>query len=117
MNAVTLGVEQHVSLRTRLAWVAVATGRWADGASQVRIARAVLGNNPPPGPAAQVDVVEAHLIFGDGDGCGRTTQAEQLVLQALAVAEQVPMAETACQALQLLAMIARAGASTRRSPT
>ncbi|MEU7994956.1 AAA family ATPase [Micromonospora sp. NPDC049060] len=107
VNAVTLGVEQHVSIRTRLAWVAVTTGRWSDGASQVRIARAVLGSSPPPGPAARVDVVEAHLIFGDGDGCGRTTQAEQLVLQALAVAERVPMAETACQALQLLAMIAR----------
>ncbi|SCL70303.1 helix-turn-helix transcriptional regulator [Micromonospora peucetia] len=106
-NAVTLGVEQHVSLRTRLAWVAVVTGRWSDGASQVRIARAILGSSPPPGPAAQVDVVEAHLIFGDGHGCGRTTQAEQLVLQALAVAELAPMAETACQALQLLAMIAR----------
>lgn len=106
-NAATLSIEQHVRLRTRLAWVAVVTGRWSDGATQVRIARAILGGDPPRARSAQVDVVEAHLIFGRGDGCDRTALAEKLVHQALTVAEQLPMAETACQALQLLAMIAR----------
>ncbi|MBO4161490.1 helix-turn-helix transcriptional regulator [Micromonospora antibiotica] len=107
INASTLGVEQHVLLRTRLAWVAVVTGRWSDGAAQVRIARAILGSDPPAARAAQVDVVEAHLIFGNGDGGDRTALAERLAQQALAVAERAPLAETACQALQLLAMIAR----------
>lgn len=106
-NAATLCVEQHVRLRTRLAWVAATTGRWSDGAAQVRIARAVLGSDPIPAQSALVDVVEAHLTFGHGDGCDRSTEAERLALKALATAERLAMAETACQALQLLAMIAR----------
>ncbi|WP_405142219.1 AAA family ATPase [Sphaerisporangium sp. NBC_01403] len=106
-NVATLSAEPHVALHARLAWVAVVTGRWAEGAASVKTARAVLGSAPEPGLIARIDVVEAHLILNDGLGHDRAVEAERLARHAVTSAMEAGLPEVACQALQLLAMIAR----------
>ncbi len=77
-NVATLSAEPHVALHARLAWVAVVTGRWAEGAASVKTARAVLGSAPEPGLIARIDVVEAHLILNDGLGHDRAVSYTHL---------------------------------------
>jgi DNA-binding CsgD family transcriptional regulator len=102
----------RVALYTRLAWGAVLAGRWADAATHLATARALLGPDPPRETKAAADIVEAHLIMEgrgqrDGEGPGRAARAEQLALSAVEVAESHPLPVVACQAWQLLAMLAR----------
>lgn len=103
-------------LQARLAWVAVTAARFEDAAERVRQVRQLLrlvpdGDGPSAaaalGPA--VDMVEAHLILAgvresDGD---RTREAERLAGQAADGAEREGLPEIACQAWQLLAVLAR----------
>ncbi|RCG22424.1 LuxR family transcriptional regulator [Sphaerisporangium album] len=106
-SVATLSAEPHVALHARLAWLAVVTGRWAEGAMSVKTARAVLGASPEPGLVARIDVVEAHLILNAGLGLDRAADAERLARHAVTSAAEAGLPEVACQALQLLAMIAR----------
>ncbi|MHA6757553.1 helix-turn-helix transcriptional regulator [Streptacidiphilus sp. PAMC 29251] len=103
-----LGPEQQAELLTRLAWVCVVGGHWAKAAEQVALARRLLDASPSPSQLAPLDVVEAHLLtLGDGQGDDRAAEAEALALRAVWTAEEIPLPTTACQGLQVLALLAR----------
>ncbi|MFI6227699.1 helix-turn-helix transcriptional regulator [Micromonospora echinospora] len=109
---VPAGRDRRVALHMRLAWGAVVGGRWSDAAAQVAAARTLLGPAAGPEDTVAVDVVEAHLrVEGraqcQDDGPQRAKRAEEIALGAVEVAERLPEPVAACQALQLLAMLAR----------
>ncbi|SFF66258.1 regulatory protein, luxR family [Actinacidiphila alni] len=111
-----LDAGRAAGLQARIAWAAVTAGRYEDAAARVRQVRQLLrlvpdGDGPSVraalGPA--VKMVEAHLVLSgtlehDGD---RTLEAERLAEQAAAGAERAGLPEIACQAWQLLAVLAR----------
>lgn len=113
------------ALRARLAWAAVTAARCEDAAAQAHHARTLfarLGDGLVPA----VDVVDAHLalagtyVTATGTGAAdtgepgigeaaadRAAQAERLARRAAEEAERTGLIEVACQAWQLLAMLAR----------
>ncbi len=109
-GSVMLTPQRRAELHTRLAWVCVVGGQWAAAAEQVAMARALLGPAPAEADLAPVDVVEAHLLtLGEGgpDGEDRAARAEELASRAVRVARDVPLPTVACQAGQMLALLAR----------
>ncbi|MER5710129.1 AAA family ATPase [Streptomyces sp. NPDC002122] len=102
------GVEagRLAALHTRLAKVAHLAGRWADGNAQIAEARALLRNERDPAQAAAVDVVAAYLAL-DTPGPDRTETAEKLARTAVTAAEAGPQPAVACQAWELLGVLAR----------
>ncbi|MGY0232274.1 AAA family ATPase [Longispora urticae] len=103
-----LGPARRAALHTRLAWVCVVGGQWGEAADQVAAARALLGPDAGPEELAPVDVVEAHLLtFGDMPGEDRAARAEDLALRVVRTAEAAPLPAVACQARQVLALLAR----------
>ncbi|SDO78073.1 regulatory protein, luxR family [Actinacidiphila guanduensis] len=111
-----LDAVRAATLQARIAWAAVTAARFEDAAGRVRQVRQLLrlvpdGARPSAvaalGPAVQM--VEAHLILAgvqDSDG-DRTDEAERLARQAADGAERAGLPEIACQAWQLLAVLAR----------
>ncbi|MFD3513782.1 AAA family ATPase [Streptomyces sp. NPDC058657] len=106
LGAAALGSERGVALHTRLAWVAVIAERSVDTARQVAAAKALLGDSGRPEQAAALAVVEAHLALLPGQG-GRPADTERLAREAAEVAEREKLPVVACQAWQLLALLAR----------
>jgi DNA-binding CsgD family transcriptional regulator len=95
--------EQVTALHTRLAWVAYLGGRPDDGMDQVAIAREV---NPSGSSLAALDAVHANLLL-ELPGPRHAAEAERLARAALGYAEQHEEPAVACQALQVLGVIAR----------
>ncbi|MFR9797730.1 helix-turn-helix transcriptional regulator [Streptomyces sp. MS06] len=106
------------ALQARIARACVIAARLEDAAARVRQVRRLLRLVPDSaGPTAAaelgpaVELVEAHLVLsgvrdsgGDGD---RTHEAERLARQAADGAERAGLPEIACEAWQLLAVLAR----------
>ncbi|MFD5783945.1 LuxR C-terminal-related transcriptional regulator, partial [Streptomyces sp. NPDC126933] len=101
-----LGATRLAALHTRLAQVAHMAGRWADGNDQIARARALLGPEPDEVHTAQIDVVAAYLTL-DTPGPDRTQRAERLVSSAIDAAERHQLPLVACQAWELLGVLAR----------
>jgi DNA-binding CsgD family transcriptional regulator len=108
-GSVLLSPGQRAELQTRLAWVCVVGGHWEKAAQQVALARRLLAeSSSSDAHLAPLDVVEAHLLtLGDVAGEDRAARAEALALRAVRIAEQVPLPSIACQARQVLALLAR----------
>ncbi|MFF7240210.1 AAA family ATPase [Streptomyces collinus] len=105
-GADALDIERRVALHTRLAWAAVICERTADTQAQVAAARAQLGEPPDPRHAAALAVVEAHLTLLPAHGA-QTAGTERLAREAAEIAEREKLPVVACQAWQLLALLAR----------
>ncbi|WP_439944186.1 AAA family ATPase [Streptomyces sp. BBFR115] len=105
-GADALDIERRVALHTRLAWAAVISERAADTLTQVAAARAQLGDAPDPRHTAALAVVEAHVALLPGHGAD-TAGTERLARAAAEVAEREKLPVVACQAWQLLALLAR----------
>ncbi|WP_280719666.1 AAA family ATPase [Kitasatospora sp. MAP5-34] len=106
MGAASPGAESRIALHTRLAWAAVIAERGQDSAAQLAAARKLLGNRGGPEQTAALAVVEGHLALLPGQD-ERTVDAERLALEAAEVAEREKLPVLACQAWQLLALLAR----------
>ncbi|GAA2132982.1 hypothetical protein GCM10009760_08620 [Kitasatospora kazusensis] len=105
-GAGSLGADRRIALHTRLAWVAVIAERSADTVAQVAAVRALLGEAARPEQTAALAVVEGHLALLPGQG-ERMADAERLAREAAEVAERAELPVVACQAWQLLALLAR----------
>ncbi|MFD8597049.1 hypothetical protein ACFV1L_18815 [Kitasatospora sp. NPDC059646] len=122
-----LGDDRTAALHLRLARAAVTAGRFVDAAEQAALVRALLGPDAGPERTCALEVVEAHLaLAGAGGPAGaegapevpghrgevpegelRTAAAERLARRAAERAEAAGLAEVACQAWQLLALLER----------
>ncbi|MGY0232858.1 AAA family ATPase [Longispora urticae] len=103
------GIEQRAGLHSKLAWAAIMAQRLDEAVGQVATARRLLGEDAAPEHVAQLDIVEARLVFiSPGDRDDRIAVADRLARRAAEVAERVPLPEVACQAWQLLSGLARA---------
>ncbi|MFF8772290.1 AAA family ATPase [Kitasatospora sp. NPDC015120] len=117
-------VERRIELHTRLAWAAVMAERSADAAAQVAAVRTLTAGRPRPEQDAALAVVEGHLALlpdhappapdggPDGepnapDAAARLAGAEHRARRAAEVAERAGLPVVACQAWQLLALLAR----------
>jgi DNA-binding CsgD family transcriptional regulator len=94
------------ALRTRLGWLACIRGDRVDGASHLDAARALLGPQAGEQDTAPIDVVAAHLAR-QAPGPGADQAAEQLAKRAAAGAARAGLPAVACQAWQLLGVLAR----------
>lgn len=93
-------------LHTRLARIAHQAGRFPYGVEQVRIARALLGPDAPDELTAQLDVTSAYLSL-IGPNADRVESAASLARQAAEAAARADLPAVACEAWQLLGVIAR----------
>ncbi|SDS90937.1 helix-turn-helix transcriptional regulator [Actinoplanes derwentensis] len=92
---------QRAAVHLRLARAAGAAGRWAEGLRQTAGVREL---GPGPEIAAEVDAVEAFLVFGH-PAPDRMARAQRLAATAL---RDTHRPEVACAALEVLASCARA---------
>ncbi|OIK27461.1 helix-turn-helix transcriptional regulator [Streptomyces malaysiense] len=113
-----LDAARTAALQARIARACVIAARFEDAAGRLRqvhrLLRLVPGSDGPAAAAAlgpAVRMVEAHLVLsgvqesgGDGD---RTHEAERLARQAADGAERTGLPEIACEAWQLLGVLAR----------
>ncbi|MET9633799.1 AAA family ATPase [Lentzea sp. NPDC006480] len=93
-------------LHTRLARIAHQAGRFPFGVEQVRIARALLGPDAPDELTAQLDVTSAYLSL-ISPSADRVESAASLARQAAEAAARAELPAVACEAWQLLGVIAR----------
>ncbi|WP_380283286.1 AAA family ATPase [Kitasatospora purpeofusca] len=119
-------VERRIELHTRLAWAAVMAERGADAVAQVAAVRALTAGRLRPEQDAALAVVEGHLALlpdhappapdgapdgtrpdGTPDTAARLAEAERRARRAAEVAERSGLPVVACQAWQLLALLAR----------
>ncbi|MFJ5228613.1 AAA family ATPase [Kitasatospora sp. NPDC088391] len=105
-GAAAPSVERRVDLHTRLAWAALMAGRGAEGAEQLAVAQELLGERPEPAQRAALAVARGHLALQPGRA-ELLPGTERRALLAAEFAQQAVMPELACQAWQLLAMLAR----------
>jgi DNA-binding CsgD family transcriptional regulator len=95
------------ALLTRLGWVAGVAGRWADGLTHVKRARALFGQDAAEPDIAASDVVTAWLTLHTPDGKeGRL--AETLARRAAPGSGEGGLPAVGCQAWLLLGILARA---------
>ncbi|MEV7215832.1 AAA family ATPase [Kitasatospora cineracea] len=101
--------ERLAALHAQLAWAAVMAARHLDAAAQVHHVRGLLNRLDTAALTPAVEVVEAHLALAEQEvsGTERVGRAERLARRAAEAAERLGDAETACQAWQLLAVLAR----------
>ncbi len=104
-DAGALSADRRTALHTQLAWVAAVAGRSAEGVAQVNAARALSGSADGDRTAG-IDVAAAYLAL-HGSGTDRLEVAEALARRAIDAAERVPLPVVACQAWQLLGLLAR----------
>ncbi|MDI1465206.1 AAA family ATPase [Catellatospora sp. KI3] len=109
VGAPPLAPARRLAMHTRLAWTAVAVDRIDEATAQVEAARALLPAAAGPEHTAALTVIEAHLVFRlpGGSTPDPRADAERLARLAAEQAEQGALPEVACQALQLLALLAR----------
>jgi len=101
-----LDTARRAKLHTRLARVAHLAGRFTDGVEQVRVARALLGQDAPDRLTAQLDVNSAYLALNT-PSADRIESAAGLARQAADAAARAELPAVACEAWQLLGIIAR----------
>ncbi|MFD0635287.1 LuxR C-terminal-related transcriptional regulator [Catenulispora yoronensis] len=107
-GSMVLSEVRRAEVLTRLGWVCVVGGRWEQAAELVAAARRLLADPVPAEQLAMLDVVEAHLLtLGDLEGDDLAARAEELAERAARTAELVPLPTAACQARQVLALLAR----------
>ncbi|MDH6579913.1 LuxR family transcriptional regulator [Kitasatospora sp. MAP5-34] len=106
VGTASAGIDRRIALHTRLGWVAVIAERSADTVAQLTAVRALLGDSAGPEQTAALTVVEGHLALLPGQG-GGTADTERPALEAAEVAERANLPVVACQAWQLLALLAR----------
>ncbi|SES35431.1 regulatory protein, luxR family [Lentzea xinjiangensis] len=97
---------RRAKLHTRLSRVAYLAGRFAEGVEQVRIARTLLGQDAPDELTAQLDVNSAYLALNI-PSADRISSAARLARQAALAADRAGLPLVACEAWQLLGIIAR----------
>jgi DNA-binding CsgD family transcriptional regulator len=102
-----LAPDRLAVLRTRLAQTATVTGHRHEGTAQVAAVRALCGAANGAG-AAPIDAVAARLaIESVGDSADSDDAAAELGRRALAAALREDLPEAACQALEVLGILAR----------
>ncbi|MGW4892549.1 AAA family ATPase [Kitasatospora sp. NPDC004240] len=104
------GLDRRIDLHTRLAWAAVMAERTTEAVGQVAAARALLGPDPRPEQDAALAVIEGHLDLLPGQSSGGRAglaETERIARHAAEVAERAGRPVLACQAWQLLALLAR----------
>lgn len=97
---------RRAKLHTQLARVACLAGRFTDGVEQVRVARSLLGADAPDELTAQLDVNSAYLTLNIPSS-DRIESAACLARQAADAAARAELPAVACEAWQLLGIIAR----------
>ncbi|WP_026422856.1 LuxR family transcriptional regulator [Actinokineospora inagensis] len=102
----TLPATRRASLHARAARVACLAGRWTDCGVQIREARALLGPDAADEHTAPVDVIDAYLNLNT-PAPDRVTAAAALARRAADSADRAGVAVVACEAWQLLGVIAR----------
>ncbi|TDD49747.1 LuxR family transcriptional regulator [Kribbella antibiotica] len=93
-------------LHVQLAFAEHAAGRQAAAGTHLAVARSLLGNAADPVDTAPVDLLAANLEVARTNP-GRLRTATELATRAAAAAEQADLPEVACEALQLLGLLAR----------
>jgi DNA-binding CsgD family transcriptional regulator len=106
LGSADLDPPRRAELHTRLARVAYLAGRWADGNAEVAMARAVLGPDAAGEHTAPIDAIAAYLAL-DTPGEQRMTIAETLARRAADTAALTGQPVTACEAWQVLGLVAR----------
>ncbi|HEY4571197.1 MAG TPA: AAA family ATPase [Kribbella sp.] len=94
------------ALHVQLANAEMMAGRWSAALSHVATARSLLGSDAGDADLAPVDVVAANLELARTSP-GRLRSATELATRAAAAAERAELPEVACEALQLLGILAR----------
>ncbi|MDH6136915.1 DNA-binding CsgD family transcriptional regulator [Kitasatospora sp. MAA4] len=105
-GAASPAAEGRIELHTRLAWAAVIAERCPETVAQLAAARALLGDRGQPAQTAALDVIEGHLALLPSQDA-RAVDAERSAREAAEVAEREKRPVLACQAWQLLALLAR----------
>ena len=101
-----LAAPRRAALHLRLAWVANSAGRWADGLTQVAVARKLLGEDAADEDTAPLDAVDADLAL-QAPGARRKQEAELLARRAVDAAERASLPTVACQAWLVIGAVAR----------
>lgn len=105
LECVGVEAERLVALRVRLAWAAAVAGEPAEGIAQVAAARTVLARGTTRS-AASLDAVASCLTAQAPDEVTADT-ALRLARRALTVADDGRLPEVACQAEEVLGVLAR----------
>ncbi|TDC23892.1 helix-turn-helix transcriptional regulator [Kribbella albertanoniae] len=94
------------ALHVQLSNIEQMAGRSSAALTHLATARALLGNDAAPADLAPVDVLAANLELARTSP-GRVRVATELATRAAAAAESANLPEVACEALQLLGILAR----------
>ncbi|WP_410786223.1 ATP-binding protein [Kribbella sp. C-35] len=94
------------ALHVQLANAEMMAGRWSAALAHVATARSLLGSDAGDADLAPVDAIAANLELGRTSP-GRLKAATELATRAAAAAERAELPEVACEALQLLGILAR----------
>jgi predicted ATPase/DNA-binding CsgD family transcriptional regulator len=94
------------ALHVQLANAEMMAGRWSEALAQVATARSLLGTDADDADLAPVDIVAANLELARQNP-DRIQTATALATRAAAAAERAKLPEVACEALQLLGILAR----------
>ncbi|HEY3001985.1 MAG TPA: AAA family ATPase [Kribbellaceae bacterium] len=97
---------RQAALHARLAAVGDLAARWTDASDQIAKARALIGPDAADEDTAPVDGIAAHLALSM-PGPDRLRTAEELAHRAATAAERAPLPVVACEAWQLLGVLAR----------
>ncbi|GAA2965801.1 regulatory protein, luxR family [Actinokineospora diospyrosa] len=102
----TLSATRRASLHARAARVACLGGRWPECGAQIRDARALLGPDAADEHTAPIDVIDAYLTLNTPSP-DRVAAAAVLARRAADAADRAGVAAVACEAWQMLGVIAR----------
>jgi predicted ATPase/DNA-binding CsgD family transcriptional regulator len=94
------------ALHVQLANAEMMAGRWSAALAHVATARSLLGSDASDADLAPVDAIAANLELARTSP-GRLKAATELATRAAAAAERADLPEVACEALQLLGILAR----------
>ncbi len=97
---------RQAALHARLAAVGDLAARWTEASDQIAKARALIGPDAADEDTAPVDGIAAHLALSM-PGPDRLRTAEELARRAATAAERAPLPVVACEAWQLLGVLAR----------
>jgi len=98
--------QRQLDLHVRLAWAGQVAGRWAEGAAQVELARALLTPDAAEKQTVPIDAVDAYLTMS-GPASDRVRRSEALGWLAVRGAERIDSPSTACQAWYALGFVIR----------
>ncbi|MFI9273523.1 ATP-binding protein [Kitasatospora sp. NPDC052896] len=106
VGAAALDTDRRIALHTRLAWAALTAERNTESSEQLAAAKALLGTGAAPAQTAALAVIEGHLALVPGFE-EWLADADRQAREAAEVARRAELPVLACQAWQLLAMLAR----------